>query len=204
MTTTAHRDLLTFEKTDVIDFVIRRFAEKGHAAYIGEPVSQREHALQAAWLAEQEDAGPILVTAALLHDFGHLLHDLPEDCAAHGIDDRHEELGARWLSRHFGPGVVEPIRLHVETKRYLCAVDPEYPESLSAASILSLSLQGGPLSEPEALRFRCHPYSTAAIAVRRWDDRAKIPGLPTPDLEFFRPHLLSAVRDPARQTVRYK
>ena len=194
-------DLMQFGKADVVEFVVRLFAEKGHAAYIGEPVSQLEHALQAAWLAEQESASPVLVSAALLHDFGHLLHDLPEECAHHGIDDRHEELGSRWLQRHFGPAVVEPIRLHVETKRYLCAVDPEYGLTLSAASVLSLALQGGPMSPEEVLQFRLQPYSTAAIAVRRWDDRAKIPGLATPDLDYFRPHLLSAVRDPVRTPV---
>lgn len=198
---TTLQDLMQFGKADVVEFVVRLFAEKGQAAYIGEPVSQLEHALQAAWLAEQEGASPVLVSAALLHDFGHLLHDLPEDCAHHGIDDRHEELGSRWLQRHFGPAVVEPIRLHVETKRYLCAVDPEYLELLSPASVLSLALQGGPMSDAEVLRFRCQPYSTAAIAVRRWDDRAKIPGLVTPNLEYFHPHLLGAVREPARTAV---
>lgn len=191
------RELFDFGRDDVVDFVVRLFVEKGHNAYIGEPVSQREHALQAAWQAEQEGAGAVLVVAALLHDLGHLLHDLPEDCAVRGVDDRHEDLGSRWLEHHFGPGVVEPIRLHVETKRYLCAVDPEYLELLSPASQLSLALQGGPMSESEVLRFRCHPYSTAAIAVRHWDDRAKVPGLRTPDLEHFRPHLSEAVREPS-------
>src|SRR6516225_6317978 len=115
----------------------------------GEPVSQTEHALQTAWAAEQAGAASALIAAALLHDIGHLLHDLPEDCAHHGIDDAHEVRGARWLVQHFGPDVTEPVRLHVPAKRYLCSTDPAYRSQLSEASELSLKLQGGPFTPAE-------------------------------------------------------
>jgi phosphonate degradation associated HDIG domain protein len=174
---------------DPIDYLIRLFKERGDAAYIGEPVSQTEHALQTAWAAERAGADSALIAAALLHDVGHLLHDLPEDCALSGIDDAHEIRGARWLEQHFGPEVVEPVRLHVPAKRFLCATDPSYHGLLSEASLRSLELQGGPFTADEACRFRGLPHAEAGVALRRFDEQAKIPGLATPDLKHFRYHL---------------
>jgi phosphonate degradation associated HDIG domain protein len=165
--------------------IVQLFWDRGRAAYLGEEVSQTEHALQTAWAAERGGASPALILAALLHDIGHLLHDLPEDSASSGIDARHEELGARWLERFFGPEVTEPIRLHVPAKRYLCAVDPEYVRRLSEASILSLKAQGGPFTREEAEAFRADPHAEAALALRRWDEAAKVKGLATPDVEYF-------------------
>jgi phosphonate degradation associated HDIG domain protein len=157
-------------------------------------VTQLEHALQAAWLAEKEGAAPALIAAALLHDIGHLLHDLPEDIAEQGIDAEHEKLASAWLSQSFGTEVTEPVRLHVDAKRYLCAAVPGYRERLSEASKLSLKLQGGPLAPAAAERFAAGPNADAAIAVRRWDDEAKVVGLATPALEHFMPHLEAAAR----------
>jgi phosphonate degradation associated HDIG domain protein len=174
---------------NVIDCLFTLFREKGNGAYFGEAVTETEHALQCAYLAEQSGAAPELITAALLHDVGHLLHGLPEDAAGRGINVRHEEGGAAWLERWFGPAVVDPIRLHVAAKRYLCAVEPAYHAGLSAASQQSLRLQGGPMSPEEVSRFEREPWSRAAIALRRWDDTAKVPGLAVPGLEHYRPCL---------------
>jgi phosphonate degradation associated HDIG domain protein len=177
---------------DPIDLVMRLFKERGDAAYLGEPVSQTEHALQTAWAAQQSGAGDALIAAALLHDVGHLLHDLPENCALAGIDDAHEERGARWLLRTFGPEVAGPVRLHVAAKRYLCATDATYLGRLSEASLRSLGLQGGVFTPEEAARFRAHPHAEAALMLRRLDEEAKVPGLTTPALEHFRPSLEAA------------
>jgi phosphonate degradation associated HDIG domain protein len=179
-------------REDPIDFLIRLLKERGHAAYLGEPVSQLEHALQTAWAAEQAGAGSAVIAAALLHDVGHLLHDLPEHCALSGFDDAHEVRGASWLGRHFGPEVAEPVRLHVPAKRFLCATDPSYVGSLSEASARSLKLQGGPFTADEAAQFRNHPHAETAVALRRFDEQAKVPGLPTPALEHFRPFVEAA------------
>ncbi len=189
-----HRQLPEAAMTDEdpVDCLIRLFEERGDAAYIGEPVSQTEHALQTAWAAERAGAGGSLIVAALLHDVGHLLHDLPENCANAGIDDAHEILGARWLDRHFGPDIAEPVRLHVDAKRFLCATDPAYLGILSEASVRSLKLQGGPFVPDEAAKFRNHPHAEAAVALRRFDEQAKVPGLPTPALEHFRSYLEAA------------
>jgi len=176
-------------RENVIDRIFTLFRENGQGAYFGEAVTETEHALQSAHLAEQSGAAPGLIAAALLHDLGHLLHGLPEDIAEHGIDGRHEEGGAAWLKRYFGPTVVGPVRLHVAAKRYLCAVEPDYHAGLSEASQRSLRLQGGPMSPEEVCRFEQEPSFRSAVAVRRWDDGAKVPGLVVPGLDHYRPCL---------------
>jgi [1-hydroxy-2-(trimethylamino)ethyl]phosphonate dioxygenase len=173
--------------------ILRVYEQKGDRSY-GEGVSMRSHALQAAMLAEQEQAGPALIAAALLHDIGHLLHDLPEDVADMGLDSRHESIGSAWLSQYFPPAVSEPVRLHVAAKRYLCAADPGYRAELSRASIQSLALQGGPMSPVEAERFELEPYWQASARLRRWDDQAKRPDLAMPDFARYRPLIQAALR----------
>jgi len=126
-----------------------------------------------------------MIAAALLHDIGHLLHNHGEDCAEDGVDDRHEQLGAAWLKKSFGPEVCEPVALHVPAKRYCCAVDADYFGKLSPASQLSLRLQGGPLSEAEAAEFQQHPFCADALRLRGWDEAAKIRGQVTPSLGHF-------------------
>lgn len=173
------------ETREILDEIRTLFAEKGNDMYAGEAVSQTEHALQAAYAAEQEQASPELITAALLHDVGHLLHKHSEDCATQGIDDLHERIGAAWLKQHFPEAVTEPIRLHVDAKRYRCATDEEYLSRLSPASVLSLELQGGPFDAREQKQFENNPWCEEALRLRTWDEAAKIPGLATPDLEYF-------------------
>jgi 2-aminoethylphosphonate-pyruvate transaminase len=172
-------------KDDVLVEIRRRFEERGASQYGGERVTQLEHALQTAMLAEADGADAQLVTAALLHDFGHLLHDLPEDAPDNGVDDAHEHRAYGWLSEHFGEEVTEPIRLHVAAKRYLCAVEPSYRASLSAPSLKSLQLQGGVFSGKEVREFQEQPFSDEGARLRRWDDLAKVSGLMTPSLEHF-------------------
>jgi phosphonate degradation associated HDIG domain protein len=168
-----------------IDRILSLFAERGRAAYLGEAVTQTEHALQCAHLAAQAGADEPLIAAALLHDIGHLLHG-QEGRAERGIDERHENGGASWLHHYFGAAVVDPVRLHVAAKRYLCARSSDYHAGLSAASQRSLRLQGGPFTPAEALRFEQEPWFREAIALRRWDDAAKVPGLAVPGLEHYR------------------
>jgi phosphonate degradation associated HDIG domain protein len=176
-----------------VDEIFALFERRGDEAYFGEPVSQTEHALQAAYQAESEGAPGTLVVAALLHDVGHLVHGLAEDVADQGVDGRHEAVGEAWLSRHFGLEVAEPVRLHVAAKRYLCAVDARYGEQLSPASVQSLTLQGGPFSLAEVQAFEQHRYFREAVRLRRWDDAAKTPGLEVPGLEHYRSRLQAAI-----------
>src|SRR5262249_32014776 len=138
---------------DALETIMSLFAEHGAREYLGEPVSQLEHALQAARLAVKQGASDALVVAALLHDVGHLLDDRAADAAERGVDARHEDTGNRFLSQYFDKTVTEPIRLHVSAKRYLCAVDDVYLNHLSSASVRSLVTQGGPMSGEEAATF---------------------------------------------------
>jgi [1-hydroxy-2-(trimethylamino)ethyl]phosphonate dioxygenase len=180
----------------VVVSIFRLFTHGGNAAYFGEAVTQTEHALQTAHLAEIAGASDSLVVAALLHDLGHLLHGLPETIAEQRVDARHENGGAAWLARYFGPAVVEPIGLHVAAKRYLCAVEPTYFDQLSPASRKSLELQGGPFASADVRAFECRPYYADAVALRRWDDQAKVPGLDVPGLKHYRQRIEDALVTP--------
>ena len=160
------------------------FMRRGIETY-GEGVSQLEHALQCAACAERDGAGPALIAATLLHDIGHLIHDLPVDIADHGIDSQHESLGSAFLSQYFGPDVTEPVRLHVAAKRYLATTENGYFDLLSPASVQSLHLQGGLMKADESTRFAGERYAEDAIKLRRWDDEGKIEGAATPGLSHF-------------------
>lgn len=179
----------------IIDEVFSLYAARGSTAYFGEAVSMTEHALQAAHFAELEGAGNVVIAAALLHDVGHLIAKVPDDIADWTVDARHEATGARWLGERFGCAVAEPVRLHVRAKRYLCAVDPGYFSQLSPASVLTLKLQGGPMSAEEVASFEAEPGYRDALVVRRSDDRGKVAGLVTRRLEDYCELLRSLATD---------
>ncbi len=169
----------------IVDEIMDLFARRGGDAYLGEPVSQLQHALQTAFQAEQEGASDALIAAALLHDIGHLLHKLPDDIASQGVDGWHEQAGAMWLARYFPATVTEPIRLHVAAKRYLCAVDNQYQYGLSTTSVLRLALQGGPMSADEVQVYEASAYADEAMQLCQWDDDAIKMGLMTPRLAQY-------------------
>jgi phosphonate degradation associated HDIG domain protein len=175
-------------RTDFVDEIAQAFAERGGDAY-GENVSQLDHALQCAELARKERAADHLIAAALLHDYGHLFEGRGEAAEREGRDARHEFHGARALRRWFGPEVLGPIALHVRAKRYLCAAEPGYADALSPASILSLELQGGPLTPMQCRRFERGRFAADAVRVRRWDDAGKVSGYGAPGLEQYWPVL---------------
>jgi len=163
-----------------VEEIIALYESRGAALYGGESVTQLEHALQCAALAESEHSAPSLVAASFLHDLGHLLEEQSE-C--------HQLVAFAALRGVFGAAVLEPIRLHVDAKRYLCRADPIYWVSLSPASRRSLEFQGGPLDERQAMQFIAQPFAHDAVRLRRWDDLAKVPGKPTPGLDRYA-HLL--------------
>lgn len=174
---------------DIIQEIRDVFGRYRNIPYLGEGCTQLEHALQTAYQAEKARASDALITAALLHDIGHMVHDLPmEDENYVGFwtrDDAHEVVGERWLARGFPDAVTQPVRWHVLAKRYLVATDPDYASILTAASAHVLELQGGPMSNQECKEFEAHPWARDAIAVRRWDDAAKTPGRTTPGLQHY-------------------
>jgi gamma-butyrobetaine dioxygenase len=178
----------------VVQAIAALFASEGAADYLGEPVSQAAHMLQAAALAEQADAAPELIAAALLHDVGHFTGARTGQDLMRGTDNWHGEQGAAWLAQWFGPQVTEPVRLHVAAKRYLCAVEPDYYSRLSPASVYTLGVQGGPMRPEEITEFEASPHAAAACQVRRWDDRAKDPAATVPPFEHFAPVLAALAR----------
>jgi phosphonate degradation associated HDIG domain protein len=186
-----------------VDAIAELFASAGAADYLGEPVTVAAHLLQAGAMAEAAGAPPSLVAAALLHDVGHLRGaDVLADGIAGGAvlsgrelmtgtDNNHGERGAQWLAQWFPESVTEPVRLHVAAKRYLCTAEPSYFALLSEASVYTLAVQGGPMTEAEAAEFERSPHAADAIAVRRWDDQAKDPSADVPDVAWYRPLLTS-------------
>ncbi|AEG93350.1 phosphonate degradation HD-domain oxygenase [Ramlibacter tataouinensis] len=171
-----------------IEQIVYLYRTAGAARYGREAINQEQHALQCALLAQQAGAGDALVAAALLHDLGHLLADhLPGSAA--GKDDLHEWRALPFLRGYFPDAVLEPIRLHVAAKRYLCAVEPGYGDALSPASRRSLQLQGGAFTGPEAAHFIGQPFARDAVQLRRWDDQAKSPTRETPGWHHWQPVL---------------
>lgn len=168
-----------------LDTIVGWLRHRAGGLYGGEPVTQLEHALQCAALAQAEGASAHLVTASLLHDIFHLVE---------GTDDKnqpHDQCGAQLLAELFPSEVTEPVRLHVDAKRYLCAIDPLYWSGLSDMSKHSLVWQGGPFSPDEAAAFICQPYAEDAVRLRQWDDAAKVIGVATPSLDDFIPIMKS-------------
>ncbi|MDP9138949.1 MAG: HD domain-containing protein [Pseudomonadota bacterium] len=169
------------------------FARRGAEAYLGEAVTMSEHMLQSAVFAGRDNPGEELIAAALLHDIGHFTNEFGDDYIEQGIDNLHDEAGARVLEGFFPPVVVACVKLHVAAKRYLCATDPGYFAKLSPASIATLRLQGGPMSGEEARHFEANPFFREAVRVRLWDEAGKIAGMPTPAFADYAPLLQRVV-----------
>jgi phosphonate degradation associated HDIG domain protein len=178
----------------MVQKIVDLFNEKGHSLYGGEAVTQMEHALQAATYARKNNASDALITASLLHDIGHLLHALPDDAPDFGVDDLHEELAALFLEKYFIKEVVEPAKLHVQAKRYLCFVDAGYYNTLSEPSRQSLALQGGIMNTEEAAEFEKFENYKEAVLLRTWDDLAKDPTMQTDPIEAFAPYIANTLK----------
>lgn len=154
--------------------------------YVGEPVSQLEHGLQAAGLALEAGAGEHLVLAALLHDVGHWCH--PEALQMEGLGARdHDRLGAEYLAAiGLQPEISALVGAHVDAKRYLAATTTGYTEKLSPASLRTLDYQGGPMSDQELSAFKASPGFRDALRLRAWDEAAKERTTDRPNLEYYR------------------
>lgn len=177
------------DQFDVVSVLRDIFLRRGSDSYLGESVTMSEHMLQAAALAEREDADDALVVAALLHDVGHYADEFSAYATTDTFDKRHDIVGAELLAPYFDQRVVAAVRLHVAAKRYLYATQPEYMTLLSAASVHTLSLQGGPMSPREVAEFKGHEGFADAVRVRVWDDHAKVPGVSTASFDDYIPLL---------------
>ena len=170
----------------IVDLIEDIFERRGAESYLGEEVTMAQHMLQAAQCAEEAGADNSQIVAALLHDIGHYKNEIPESSLAKGINNFHEEAGANFLEEYFPASVVEPIRQHVSAKRYLCAVQPDYFERLSSASIHTLNLQGGPMSEYEVREFEKNDYLEQCVNLRHWDEEAKDLNKQCPPFSYYR------------------
>ena len=179
--------------TAFIDLLSDLFYRGQAVAYGKGEVSMCGHMLQTAELAAEAGAAPPLLVACLLHDIGHFGTDYPlyfdDESHSHmetaSQDLHHEEAGASMLTPFFEPDVIEPIRLHVAAKRYLCATDPEYAVQLSTTTYHTLGLQGGVMDDEKVEAFLGLPYSSDAVQLRRWDDAAMTANRSVPGLEHY-------------------
>ena len=173
----------------IADDLIQLFHKLGQEPY-GEHITQEEHAIQCAALAEHEGAPDSLILAALLHDVGHLIEKADDAFGYH----KHDRSGADYLGRFYGSEVTEPVRLHVTAKRYLCAVESGYEDKLSPASAYTLSKQGGPMNAEEVAAFEQNAGFADAVRLRRWDEGGKVEGLEIKPFEAYRPLMEKLVR----------
>ena len=180
----------TLSAQQVLDELTSIYDGRATGQYGLSHINQLAHAVQSGYHARAQGLKTSVVVAALLHDIGHMVHTLGEHPAALGIDDCHEIIGADWLARYFGPEVIQPIRLHVAAKRYLCAVESDYFHKLSRDSVESLLLQGGRMTEDEVSAFKQDTYWEDAVALRRIDELAKDPKGPMPKFAEFDQEIL--------------
>ena len=191
----AEFDFTKLTSRNIADFIGDIFEKYGGQEYLGEAVTIAEHMLQTATTAQQAGFSEKLIVGALLHDVGHFTGDLGAFDMADKKDRLHEDAGAEFLADLFPLDVTDIVRHHVSAKRYLCATNPKYFDRLSIASIHSLSLQGGPMSDKEVARFEMLPRLSDIIKVRYLDDAGKKAGLETPDYWHFAPMIQRVVDD---------
>lgn len=177
---------------EIAEQILDAFETCGHLDY-GEDISMREHMLQTACLAERNGEHDRVVVAALLHDYGHLICNMPNNIFAEGVDNFHQEIGAEALKEWFGNDIVDAVRLHVDAKRYLCAVNPDYFEKLSDSSITTLEIQGGPMNGQEVLEFRSSKGHETATRIRVYDDMGKLPDMQRPGLDYYIPMIIKCL-----------
>jgi phosphonate degradation associated HDIG domain protein len=180
---------MTYEEAQNVTTDVFSLYEKwGSDDYIGEPVSQMDHMLQAALLAEKEGYDEEVVLAAFFHDIGHLVEAIQtvEKMEGVGVKD-HEKLGADYLlEKGFSQKLCALVQSHVQAKRYLTFRYPDYYERLSDASKQTLVYQGGRMTEEEAGVFENDPNYSIYIKLREWDDKAKEQQVALPPLQYFR------------------
>ncbi len=174
-------------RANIVQFLAHIFEKCGEKEYLGEPVTMAQHMLQGATLAEKKGFSESVIVAALLHDIGHFTSDVGTFSMTDQSDKYHEDAGAKILENFFPSIVTDCVKYHVAAKRYLCATSPDYLNKLSKASIHSLKLQGGPMSQEEIQEFQKNPNLDQIIKVRYLDDAGKNPSMKTPDFEYFAP-----------------
>jgi phosphonate degradation associated HDIG domain protein len=179
--------MVELTRDTIVDFLGGIFDRRGGEEYLGEPVTMAEHMLQGATFAQNQGLREEVIVAALLHDIGHFTSEFGTYSPDDTVDRFHEEAGAQVLDTFFPSIVTDCVRYHVSAKRYLCATDAGYFNRLSAASVHSLNLQGGPMSDIEVAEFAENPNLADILQVRFLDEAGKEPDMDTPDFWHFAP-----------------
>jgi len=171
-----------------VEEVFALYEKKGAEAYAGEKVSQMEHMLQAALLAEQEGYDEDVILAAFFHDIGHLCVTETQENQMNGFGTiDHETIGAHYiLGKGFTAKISKLIQGHVKTKRYLVFKHEEYRNKLSEASLKTLGYQGGTMSPQEAFAFENELWFELHLKMREWDDKAKVEKMKTKPLHYYK------------------
>lgn len=183
----SHRAQDQLTQGTIVAFLQDIFERRGGEEYLGEPVTMAQHMLQGAALAEKQGLPENVIVSALLHDIGHFTSEFGMFTMADTKDRYHEEAGAKVLERFFPSVVTDCVRHHVAAKRYLCATRPDYFDELSAASVHSLNLQGGPMSAEEVAAFETLENLEDIVQVRYLDDAGKLADMATPDFAYYAP-----------------
>ena len=168
----------------IVDKIINNYQTKKNF-YIGEKVTISDHMIQTAMLAEKNHSPKSLICACLLHDYGHFVIEDPDLLVLKSLDGKHENAGFDFLKDYFKPEVTEPIKLHVQAKRYLCR-NKSYYDLLSDPSKISLELQGGIMDDEEAQKFTSLKFYKDAIILRKYDDDGKIPNIKMKKIDDYR------------------
>ena len=180
-------DFSTLTKDNIVAFLGDIFDRRGGEEYLGEPVTMAQHMLQGATFAEQGGLDEEIIVGALLHDVGHFTSEFGTYHPTDTKDRHHENAGAEVLAPFFPSVITDCVKYHVAAKRYLCATKPDYFARLSAASVHTLELQGGPMSAEEVTAFESNPNLKKIIQVRYLDEAGKVADMETPDYWHFAP-----------------
>lgn len=169
----------------IVDIIFKYYEDYGKKMYIGEPITQIEHMIQAAMIAEKNEESIEIVIASLFHDIGHLIAFDKETMGNFGTKN-HEILGGQFL-RNLGmpPIISELVESHVNTKKYL-ARNPDYFNKLSSASKMTLIYQGGIFTYEESLAFEKLPNFEKYIKIRLCDDQAKEINIELKPLSYYK------------------
>ena len=186
---------------NIVAFLGNIFIRHGAISYLGEQVTTSEHMLQGALLAEEANAPDALIAGVLLHDIGHYIHEFSHAAFVQGIDDYHDKVGAALLAPFFPTMVTACVGCHVAAKRYLCATESDYFDRLSPASVHTLRLQGGPMSESETAKFANNPELESLLQIRIWDETAKVPGKKTRSFAYYAPLLEGLIDAKSRRGI---
>ena len=178
---------------NIVDEIINNY-KPNNSLYIGEKITISNHMIQTAMLAEKDNSPKSLVCSCLLHDYGHFIIENPDLLVSKLLDGKHEHLAFKFLNKYFKPNIVEPIKLHVQAKRYLCR-DNSYFNLLSKASKISLKLQGGIMSDEEAKKFTSLKFHKEAIMLRKYDDDGKVPDLKIKKIDYYRDIINSQLKN---------